>query len=145
MAAALSVVPSTGCPPTRTDLNYLEKFMKWIANHFKVNASKTYQRSPGTQDILNCIASGKAQSISELVCTCVSICRSLGILSRLVMSIQPLPAKVDSSELRPKSENTKKTEDKSPSDKSQKNISRRSGSSTGADTKKEDVGKETLA
>ncbi|XP_057368952.1 DNA repair protein complementing XP-C cells homolog [Daphnia carinata] len=144
MAAALSVVPSTGFPPTRTDLSYLEKFLKWISNHFKVNTSKTKYGSPGKQDILNCVASGKAQSISELVCTCVSICRSLGILSRLVLSLQPLPAKVDSSELQQKSQSTKKKVEKTSSDQSQNVTPERSGThrSASQNTKKTDVGAE---
>lgn len=144
MAAALSIVPSTGFPPTRTDLNYLEKFVKWISNHFKVNTSKINIRSPGKQDILNCVASGKAQSISELVCTSVSICRSLGILSRLVLSFQPLPAKVDSSELQQKSQSTKEKVEKASSDQSQKVAPERSSthSSASENIKKTDVGAE---
>ncbi|KAI9558622.1 hypothetical protein GHT06_015410 [Daphnia sinensis] len=144
MAAALSIVPSTGFPPTRTDLNYLEKFVKWTSNHFKINTAKIINRSPGKQDILNCVSSGKAQSISELVCTCLSICRSLGILSRLVLSLQPLPAKVDSSELQPKSQSTKKKVEKPSPDQSQKVAAERSGthSSGSQNTKKTEVGAE---
>jgi len=116
MASALSVVPPTGFPPTRTDLNYLEKFMKWVTKHFKVSTPRITQSNPGIKDILNCISSGKAQSVEELVYTCVAVCRSLGILSRLVLSLQPLPAKVDSSELQQKSpDQNKKTKEKTPS------------------------------
>ena len=102
MGTALSVVPSSGFPPTRTDLNYLEKLVKWFKNHFEVTTTKANPTYPEKQEILNCISSGKAKSVEELVFTCVALCRSLGILARLVFSFQPLPAKVDSSELRPK-------------------------------------------
>jgi hypothetical protein len=113
MASALSVVPPTGFPPNRTDLNYLEKFMKWVTKHFKVSTTRVTQSNPEVKDILNCISSGKAQSVEELVYTCVAVCRSLGILSRLVLSLQPLPAKVDSSELQQKSpDQNKKTKEK---------------------------------
>lgn len=126
MATALSIVPSSGFPPSRTDLNYLEKFVKWIAKHFNVAASLKYSHSnPNKEDILNCLSSGKARSVEELVFTCVALCRSLGILSRLILSLQPIKAKVDSSELQPKSVSQKKPKgkiDKSDDEKSEEEV-----------------------
>lgn len=127
LGTALSIVPSSGFPPTRTDLNYLEKLVKWISNHFKVVASKVNQRSyPVKENILNCISSGKAQCVEELVYTSITLCRSLGILSRLVLSLQPLSAKVDSSELQPKAQSKKKAKEKkeeiSPSEEDTANV-----------------------
>lgn len=113
LATALSVVPPSGFPPVRTDLNYLEKLVKWASNRFKVKTPKmTLRFFPGMERILRCISTGEAESFEELVYSCIAICRSLGILTRLVLSLQPLPAKVDSSELQPKSQDGKKTKEK---------------------------------
>lgn len=110
MGTALSIVPESGFPPARTDLNYLEKLVKWFSTHFKLDKSEKFQSlSPLKDRILKCIGTAKAQSIEELVFTCVTLCRSLGILARLVLSLQPLAAKVDSKELQPKSQSKKTT------------------------------------
>lgn len=116
-ASALSVVPQTGFPPSRTDLNYLEKLVHWIHKHFRLKPKTKTSDSPsypGKADVLRCISSSEANSKKELVYASIAICRSLGILARFVWSLQPMSAKVDPSELQlktsPCSNKTKKSQ-----------------------------------
>lgn len=102
MATALSIVPSSGFPPTRTDLNYLEKFVKWTKQHFEIVQPKPDEKEHppiGLESIMTCIGTGKAQSAQELVYVCVALCRALGIRTRLVISLQPISSKVAMSQL----------------------------------------------
>ena len=99
MATALSIVPSSGFPPTRTDLNYLEKFVKWTKQHFEIVQPENEHPPIRLESIMTCIGTGKAQSAQELVYVCVALCRALGIRTRLVISLQPVSSKVPMSQL----------------------------------------------
>ncbi len=68
---------------------------------------------PDRDTVLNCLATGKAQSYEELVYSSIALCRSLGIPSRLVLSLQPLSAKVDPNELQGKLNSKEKSGEKS--------------------------------
>ena len=71
-----------------------------------------YYPYPISDAIGHCIATAQARCIEELVFTLVVLCRSLGLETRLVWSLQPLPLKVDCSELLlPDSKGIKKEED----------------------------------
>ena len=100
LAAALSIVPSSGFPPSRTDLNYLEKFVKWAKQYFTIAESDKPDDDPITMEsLMACISSKKAQNTQELVYVCVALCRALGIRTRLVISLQPLSSKLPTSQL----------------------------------------------
>ena len=109
IGSALSVIPSAHCyPPKRTNLNYVEKLVKWFKQRFELFTSidSSY---PNQQSLLKCISTGRAKCVETLVFACVILCRSLGILCRLVVVLQPLPSKVDRRHLEPK-ESTGKNE-----------------------------------
>lgn len=127
-ASALSIVPQSGLPPSRTDLNYLEKMVNWIRKHFKLNLKSTATPSyPSKADVLRCISSSEAKSKKELVYTSIAICRSLGILARFVWSLQPMSSKVDSNELQLKKpmSSSNKTSKKTEKDESMSESSRK--------------------
>ena len=113
MAAALSIIPSSHCyPPKRTNITYLEKLVIWYRKRFQLVPVADYYPYPISDAVGHCIATAQARCIEELVFTLVVLCRSLGLETRLVWSLQPLPLKVDSSELLlPDSKGIKKEED----------------------------------
>ena len=110
MATALSLIPSAHCyPPKRTNLNYVEKLVKWFKQRFVLAVDEDIDCTyPDKGSLARCISSGRAESVEALVSACVVLCRSLGLSCRLVLSLQPLTSKVDSRELQqPKKEGEK--------------------------------------
>ena len=113
IGSALSVIPSAHCyPPKRTDMNYVEKLVKWFKQRFvlAVTMDSSY---PDQQSLLKCISTGRADSVESLVYACVILCRSLGILCRFVVVLQPLSSKVDRRHLEAKNSDEKGTKDPS--------------------------------
>ena len=111
IGSALSVIPSAHCyPPKRTNLNYVEKLVKWFKQRFEL-AATIDSSYPNQQSLLKCISTGRANSVETLVFACVTLCRSLGILCRLVVVLQPLSSKVDPRYLEPKNSDGKSGKD----------------------------------
>lgn len=100
LALALSLLPSKQCyPKDRTDLDYLESLVKWygkaVAYKEKAIAENKQLKELLTEQISNKTAYNKKM----LVYIFLSILRSLGIQSRLVLSFQLEPLRPPSSEL----------------------------------------------
>ncbi|XP_071453015.1 DNA repair protein complementing XP-C cells [Hetaerina americana] len=101
MGVALSLLPSNHCyPPSRTDLDYLEKVVNWFRRTVPVVPPKESPPSMSLETSLEAqFHEKKAHSVKCQVLMFVCAMRSLGIKARLVLSLQPVPLKPPSHEL----------------------------------------------
>ncbi|XP_060036608.1 DNA repair protein complementing XP-C cells isoform X2 [Erinaceus europaeus] len=96
-AIGLSIVPAhfTKVPPQDVDLHYLSNLMKWFIGTFTVNADISTDARDGLQTTLERrFAIYSAQDEEELVHIFLLILRALQLLTRLVLSLQPIPLKL---------------------------------------------------
>ncbi|XP_046394535.1 DNA repair protein complementing XP-C cells homolog [Ischnura elegans] len=101
MGVALSLLPSNHCyPPSRTDLDYLEKVVNWFRKAVPVVVPKESPPNIPLETSLEVqFHERKARSVKDQVLMFVCAMRSLGIKARLVLSLQPAPLKPPSHEL----------------------------------------------
>lgn len=93
MGFALSLIPSQHSYPKQVDLRYLEQITKWFKKYVVV-LNEEEPNNKTLQEILEeCFQSKKAYNKRILVLLFICMLRSLGIKSRLILSLQPLPLK----------------------------------------------------
>jgi hypothetical protein len=102
MAQALSLIPSQHCYPAKhTNLSYLEKILEWfkktvtVADRIETNASLL----PLPNSLQQSFQSRTAHSTRDLVFMFICILRALGVKTRLILSLQPLPLKPSTEDL----------------------------------------------
>ncbi|XP_051838912.1 DNA repair protein complementing XP-C cells isoform X1 [Antechinus flavipes] len=96
-AIGLSIVPAhfTKVLPNKVDESYLSKLVKWFIATFTVNAElSTDERDSLGSTLERRFAIYSAQNEEELVHIFLLILRSLQLLTRLVLSLQPIPLKL---------------------------------------------------
>ncbi|XP_059468277.1 DNA repair protein complementing XP-C cells homolog [Neocloeon triangulifer] len=94
MAVALSILPSQHCyPPKKSDLNYLEKIASWFHKKVSVADVKDDPDKTLVQLLELAFQVMKAPNKRILVLMFVTLMRSLGLKTRLIISLQPLPLK----------------------------------------------------
>ncbi|XP_023562136.1 DNA repair protein complementing XP-C cells isoform X2 [Octodon degus] len=96
LAIGLSIVPArfTRVPPQDVDLSYLCNLVKWFIGTFTVNADLSVPEQGSLQTTLERrFAIYSARDEEELVHMFLLILRALQLLTRLVLSLQPLPLK----------------------------------------------------
>ncbi|XP_074054563.1 DNA repair protein complementing XP-C cells isoform X2 [Macrotis lagotis] len=96
-AIALSIIPAhfTKVLPNKVDVPYLSNLVKWFIATFTVNAElSTDERDSLRSTLEKRFAIYSAQGDEELVHIFLLILRSLQLLTRLVLSLQPIPLKV---------------------------------------------------
>lgn len=99
MGLSLSLIPSKHCYPDKhTDLPYLQQIVQWFAKAVEVE-----EKVVANEDLLVSLQTQfqkkAAKSRRDMVLMFVCVLRSLGIKTRLVMSLQPLPLKPPLSEI----------------------------------------------
>ncbi|XP_012517664.1 PREDICTED: DNA repair protein complementing XP-C cells [Propithecus coquereli] len=95
-AIGLSIVPTrfTRVPPRDVDAGYLSNLVKWFAGTFTVNADLSADGQDSLQTTLETrFAIYSARDDEELVHIFLLILRALQLLTRLVLSLQPIPLK----------------------------------------------------
>ncbi|XP_074260190.1 DNA repair protein complementing XP-C cells isoform X3 [Saimiri boliviensis] len=95
-AIGLSIVPSrfTRVPPRDVDTYYLSNLVKWFIGTFTVNADLSASEQDNLQATLERrFAIYSARDDEELVHIFLLILRALQLLTRLVLSLQPIPLK----------------------------------------------------
>ncbi|XP_003463232.1 DNA repair protein complementing XP-C cells isoform X2 [Cavia porcellus] len=113
LAIGLSIVPArfTKVPPEDVDLGYLSNLVKWFIGTFTVNADLSVPEQGNLQTTLEKrFAIYSARDEEELVHMFLLMLRALQLLTRLVLSLQPLPLK-PSVDKRKKLPKDKATED----------------------------------
>ncbi|XP_004613248.2 DNA repair protein complementing XP-C cells [Sorex araneus] len=97
LAIGLSIVPAsfTKVPPRDVDIRYLSNLVRWFIGTFTVNAELSTDDHHDLQTTLERrFAIYAARDEEELVYLFLLILRALQLLSRLVLSLQPIPLKV---------------------------------------------------
>uniref|UniRef100_A0A8C2VRR7 p125 n=2 Tax=Chinchilla lanigera TaxID=34839 RepID=A0A8C2VRR7_CHILA len=112
LAIGLSIVPArfTRVPPQDVDSGFLSSLVKWFIGTFTVNADLSVPEQAGLQTTLERrFAIYSARDEEELVHMFLLILRALQLLTRLVLSLQPLPLKSSLAKVRklPKDRATK--------------------------------------
>ncbi|XP_075406198.1 DNA repair protein complementing XP-C cells [Tenrec ecaudatus] len=95
-AIGLSIIPTrfTKVPLKDVDVDYLSNLVKWFIGTFTVNAALTTNEQDGLQTALERrFAIYSARDDEELVHIFLLILRALHLLTRLVLSLQPIPLK----------------------------------------------------
>ncbi|XP_071068341.1 DNA repair protein complementing XP-C cells isoform X2 [Dasypus novemcinctus] len=96
-AIALSIIPThfTKVLPRDMDIAYLSNLLKWFIGTFTVNADISVNEQDSLQTTLERrFAIYSARDDEELVHIFLLILRALQLLSRLVLSLQPIPLKL---------------------------------------------------
>ncbi|KAF4523287.1 hypothetical protein B566_EDAN009410 [Ephemera danica] len=100
MGLALSLIPSQHCyPPRQVDLDYLEKITRWFKKTINVGTESDPLEKTLLEILEDCFHTKKAFNKRILVFLFVSMMRSLGLKTRLIINMQPLPLKLKSEEL----------------------------------------------
>ncbi|XP_047004381.1 DNA repair protein complementing XP-C cells homolog [Schistocerca americana] len=99
MGLSLSLIPSKHCYPDKhTDLAYLQQIVQWFSKTVEVQ-----ENVDDKEDLLSSLQvqfqKKVAKSRRDMVLMFVCVLRSLGINTRLVISLQPLPLKPPLSEI----------------------------------------------
>ncbi|XP_004692408.1 PREDICTED: DNA repair protein complementing XP-C cells [Condylura cristata] len=97
LAIGLSIIPTrfTKVPPRDVDICYLSNLVKWFIGTFTVNADLSTNEQDRLQTTLERrIAIYSARNDEELVHIFLLILRALQLLTRLVVSLQPIPLKL---------------------------------------------------
>ncbi|KAG8516912.1 DNA repair protein complementing XP-C cells [Galemys pyrenaicus] len=97
LAIGLSIIPTcfTKVPPQDVDLCHLSNLVKWFIGTFTVNADLSTNEQERLQTTLERrFAIYSARSEEELVHIFLLILRALRLLTRLVLSLQPVPLKL---------------------------------------------------
>ncbi|XP_072454466.1 DNA repair protein complementing XP-C cells isoform X1 [Notamacropus eugenii] len=131
-AFGLSIIPArfTKVLPNKMDVPYLSSLVKWFIATFTVNAElSTDERDDLHSTLGRRFAIYSARDNEELVHIFLLILRSLQLLTRLVLSLQPLPLKLLAAKGKKKSLENPGSSSQSPSQKAQTQI--RSKASTG--------------
>ncbi|KAM6214463.1 DNA repair protein complementing XP-C cells isoform 1-T1 [Rhynchocyon petersi] len=96
-AIGLSIIPSqfTKVPLRHVDVCYLSNLVKWFIGTFTVNADLSANKQDSLQTTLERrFAIYSARDDEELVHIFLLILRALRLLTRLVLSLQPIPLKL---------------------------------------------------
>nr|XP_010588237.1 DNA repair protein complementing XP-C cells [Loxodonta africana] len=96
-AIGLSIIPTrfTKVPQRDVDVHYLSNLVKWFIGTFTVNTDLSYSEQDGLQTTLERrFAIYSARDDEELVHIFLLILRALHLLTRLVVSLQPIPLKL---------------------------------------------------
>ncbi|XP_008258586.4 DNA repair protein complementing XP-C cells isoform X1 [Oryctolagus cuniculus] len=96
-AIGLSIIPTrfTKVPPGDVDVSYLSNLVKWFIGMFTVNAELSASEQDNLQTTLERrFAIYSARDDKELVHIFLLILRALQLLTRLVLSLQPVPLKL---------------------------------------------------
>ncbi|MBZ3876181.1 DNA repair protein complementing XP-C cells [Sciurus carolinensis] len=96
LAIGLSIIPTrfTKVPPQDVDLCFLSNLVKWFIGTFTVNPELSTNEQEGLQATLERrFAIYSARDDEELVHIFLLILRALQLLTRLVLSLQPIPLK----------------------------------------------------
>ncbi|XP_078469106.1 DNA repair protein complementing XP-C cells homolog isoform X3 [Lampetra planeri] len=109
-ALALSLLPTqlASSPSTNHDLAFLARLLTWFNFTFRVDEEEeevqggTAQGALMTEVLTARFSSRTARSAEELSHLFLVVVRALGITSRLVLSLQPLPLKAAAAEPKPK-------------------------------------------
>ncbi|XP_065347263.1 DNA repair protein complementing XP-C cells homolog [Cloeon dipterum] len=100
MAVALSILPSQHCyPPKKCDLSYLEKIVSWFKKKITVTDGKEDKNLNLVEQLERSFQEMKAPNKKLLVLMFVAMMRSLGLKTRLIISLQPLSLKPSSHDL----------------------------------------------
>ncbi|XP_004469219.1 DNA repair protein complementing XP-C cells isoform X3 [Dasypus novemcinctus] len=104
-AIALSIIPThfTKVLPRDMDIAYLSNLLKWFIGTFTVNADISVNEQDSLQTTLERrFAIYSARDDEELVHIFLLILRALQLLSRLVLSLQPIPLKLPATKFQAK-------------------------------------------
>ncbi|XP_037658572.1 DNA repair protein complementing XP-C cells isoform X2 [Choloepus didactylus] len=96
-AIALSIIPThfTKVTPRDMDISFLSNLLKWFIGTFTVNADLSVNEQDSLQTTLERrFAIYSARDDEELVHIFLLILRALQLLTRLVLSLQPIPLKL---------------------------------------------------
>ncbi|XP_027719480.1 DNA repair protein complementing XP-C cells isoform X2 [Vombatus ursinus] len=108
-AIGLSIIPAHFAKvlPNKVDVPYLSNLVKWFIATFTVNAElSTDERDSLRSTLERRFAIYSAQDNEELVHIFLLILRSLQLLTRLVLSLQPIPLKLLAAKGKKKSQNS---------------------------------------
>ncbi|XP_054832904.1 DNA repair protein complementing XP-C cells isoform X2 [Eublepharis macularius] len=94
-AIGLSIIPAhfTKVPPDRADRLYLSNLVKWFVATFTVNSELSINEESWQSTLERRFSVYAARDDEELVHIFLLILRSLQLLCRLVLSLQPIPLK----------------------------------------------------
>ncbi|XP_014447971.1 DNA repair protein complementing XP-C cells [Tupaia chinensis] len=112
-AIGLSIIPArfTKVPPRDVDVHYLSSLVKWFIGTFTVNAELSASEEDSLQTTLGRrFAIYSVRDDRELVHIFLLILRALQLLTRLVLSLQPIPLKSSTAKGK-KASNKRATED----------------------------------
>ncbi|PSN56147.1 hypothetical protein C0J52_03340 [Blattella germanica] len=101
LGISLSLIPSQHCcPPKHTNLDYLEQIAKWFVKTVNVKDTVGETSSESLcESLQNQFQSRMANSVRDLVLMFICLLRALGIKTRLILSLQPVPLKPSKEEL----------------------------------------------
>ncbi|XP_068939955.1 DNA repair protein complementing XP-C cells isoform X2 [Petaurus breviceps papuanus] len=108
-AIGLSIIPAhfTKVLPNKVDVPYLSNLVKWFIATFTVNAELSTDEQDSLQSTLGRrFAIYSARDNEELVHIFLLILRSLQLLTRLVLSLQPIPLRLLAAKGKKKSQNS---------------------------------------
>ncbi|XP_077181469.1 DNA repair protein complementing XP-C cells [Paroedura picta] len=102
-AIGLSIIPAhfTKVPTDRVDRLYLSNLVKWFVATFTVNSELSTDEESWQSTLERRFAVYAARDDEELVHIFMLILRSLQLLCRLVLSLQPIPLKEPAGKLKP--------------------------------------------
>ncbi|XP_017650299.1 DNA repair protein complementing XP-C cells isoform X2 [Nannospalax galili] len=109
LAIGLSIIPTcfTKVPPQDRDIRYLSNLVKWFIGTFTVNVDLSTSEQDSLQTTLERrFAIYSARNDEEVVHIFLLILRALQLLTRLVLSLQPIPLKSSSTKGRKPSKET---------------------------------------
>ncbi|XP_076972538.1 DNA repair protein complementing XP-C cells isoform X2 [Tamandua tetradactyla] len=108
-AIGLSIIPThfTKVPPRDMDIDYLSNLLKWFIGTFTVNGDLSVSEQDSLQTTLERrFAIYSARDDEELVHIFLLILRALQFLTRLVLSLQPIPLKLPAAKGKKPSKNS---------------------------------------
>ncbi|GLH05038.1 DNA repair protein complementing XP-C cells homolog [Gryllus bimaculatus] len=119
MGLSLSLIPSKHSYPNKVDLIYLKDICKWFMKTVPVVEIPSEKSTfvPLLESLQQQFANGTAKSQRDLVFLFICLLRSIGVTTRLIISLQPVPLKPSTIETvsvktergRPRSKNPEKS------------------------------------
>ncbi|KAK2577499.1 hypothetical protein KPH14_003594 [Odynerus spinipes] len=116
MSSLLSLMSAENWPKNRSDLTYLEKFIKWFRKKFTIKNNEE-EENITKEVLLSRLQQKQVLNYKELVFLCVAMLRAIGMNCRLIVSLCPPPLKLQLSQLFKASQKEEKGKGKNVSDK----------------------------
>lgn len=98
MSLSLSLISVENYPKNRSDLTYLEKFIKWFKKIFTVK-NNIEEEDITKEALLQRLQRRQVLNNKELVLVCIAMLRAIGMNCRLIISLCPPPLKLQLGQL----------------------------------------------